>query len=309
MAKHELEQDLATLGSMAPEASAPTCRGCGAPLPIALSCEEIRCRHCNAAVPLDQELRQAMLAYVGDVVDAAKREMNARFDAAFFVQNQRATGFIIGGTVGLAIFLTGAFVAWSITRQSSWGIPLVYLGILLGGWGLSLLAFAVGWHIMYDIPPLARMAAVGVVRCGGCGAVQAMEAGEVQVACRHCKSHLLVPCTLAGSLLEATKTSAEEVQRERERSLQHATSSGDRLVLPAQIFIIATTVAAVLGVLWIGRPQGVEVSSGVMWLAFLALFLVALAVLVWSTKRGMRRRDEIDKEIAELVRRAAEPLR
>jgi hypothetical protein len=288
------------------EARAPSCPGCGATLPIELGDDAVRCRHCAKVVPIDAALRGAMLDYVGDVAASAKKEIFARFHAAFYRQNEKAANSIVFGAIGFATFLTFAFVGWAITRQVPMGIPNLYFGILLGGWGLSLAAFARGWAIMYALPSLEALAAIGIVQCGGCGAMRDFKAGEATGDCAFCKSRLVVPFALAASLLASSRADEKRASVERGRSLEKAALAGDRLVGLAVFLVFAVVVVAVVVVLAIGRPAGGEVARGAMWLSFLGAFAIAFAFMWRSTARGMRKRAEVDAMVEVLVERVTE---
>ncbi|MDC3958385.1 zinc ribbon domain-containing protein [Polyangium jinanense] len=288
---------------------APTCPACGAPLPIELGDARVRCRHCGAVTPLDEGLRRAMLAYVGDVVAVAKKELQARFVAAFYEQNAKAAKPVIFGVIGFATFLTFAFVAGLITGEVNMGLPLLYFGILFGGWVLSLAAFTRGWGVMYDIPDIETLAATGIVRCDGCGAMHSFRAGEAVSDCKHCRSRLLVPFALAASLLGEARASKDRADREQAQSYDRAANAGDRLVGVSVFLVFFGILAAMVTVIAIGRPEGPEVTRTEMWLSFLGTFVLSIVFMVRSTKRGMQKRQEMDAQVDALARRVGDTAR
>lgn len=293
------------MSSSAGGAPAPACPSCGAPLPLDFMSHGIRCRHCGAALTMDEGLRAAMRRYVGDVAAAAKGELEARFKAAFYVQNERAAGSIVFGAVGLAIALTGAFVAWSIMRSVEIELPMPYFLILLVMWAGSLAAFARGWGIMYALPSPELLAAVRAVRCSTCGAAMTLSAGQTTGRCEHCGGAALVPSELAvGLLSESRGKAATSVNKERE-AFEGAVAKGDRYVPVAVTLVVVTVIGGVLGVIFLGRLPGPGVEAYQLSLSFGLVFGAAFLSMWRSTKRGMRARAELDAKIAELARRIA----
>lgn len=290
------------------EAQAPSCPRCGAPLPLRLATDSIECAACGAPTALDDGLRHQLRAYVGNVASLVRAELEARFEAAFFDQNERAARSIIGGAVVMAIFLTGALVAASITSQFQMGVPLVYFCVLVVGWVVSLATFARGWHVMYDFPGLDELRDVQLVRCGRCGACEAVAPGQANPACSHCRSHLLVPCSVAASFLETAHTRTRRSRARREQSRSAAVFAGDRLAVIATVGVVVVVFASIGVVLGLGRIEGPELSRSTLGLSFLLPFVVAFASMWRSTRRGMARKAEFDAAIATITRRASEAL-
>jgi DNA-directed RNA polymerase subunit RPC12/RpoP len=293
----------------APEARAPTCPSCGAPLPLDFASEALTCRHCSAEVRADEGLRAAMRLYVGDVAAAARKELEARFTGAFYLQNEKAARSIIFGTVGIAIALTGAIVAWSITRFFQMDLAAPYFAALMLAWGASLWAFSRGWGIMYAIPTPKELASARAVRCSACGAASAVTAGAPTSQCRHCQSTLLVPSELAQSLLSESRERATASKASERGALGSATRAGDQYVTPALALVFTTVPIGVVAVIWIGNPEGPRVPLSALWLSFAVLFAIAIAFMWRATARTMDTKRELDARLDALAARVADAER
>lgn len=285
----------------APEASVLACRSCGSPLPITLAQGSIRCGVCGADTPIDPAYRASLRASLGDLAVVARRELEARFEAAFYEQNEKAARPIVAGAVGLANALAGMFVAWAITRQFGMGIPVVYFAPLVAVWALSWLAFARGWHVLFAIPDVSEVARVALVRCGRCGAVQV--ASSAPCTCGHCRSDLLVPCELAASLLASSRAASQRAVVDAAEGLARARHAGDRLVGVSVATVVVVTFGSIGLVLAVGRGPGPDLPSPTAWLVFLGVFVLALASMVASTLHGRRQRARLDAAIQATLRR------
>lgn len=268
--------------------------------------DALTCRHCDASLSVDARLRAEMRAYVGDVAGAARKELEARFNAAFYALNEKASNAIIFGAVGFAIAATAAFMAWILTGAFNVDLALPYFGIVVAAFSLSIAAFAYGWHILYSIPPPEALAAVRVAHCSGCGALQTFEAGQPAARCRSCESSLLVPSELAQSLL------AESLDRERgagEReaeALGRAVKSGDRLIPGALALVFVSVPLGVVVVIIAGNPSGPAVSRGGLLLSLAAVFALGVGFMARSTARGARAKRALDERNAAFARRVGE---
>jgi predicted RNA-binding Zn-ribbon protein involved in translation (DUF1610 family) len=187
-----------------PEALAPSCDGCGAPLPVELLAESIRCASCASIVRIDAALRAHMRAYVSASRRAQIGELVARRMAVLHSQNERATGITLYGTLGVA--LAGAGWLLLLVSGAARAVPLAGLGALMIVTFAALAALARGFTIMLEPPTLARLMAMKAARCNGCGAFVAFEAGRPTLKCRHCGGTALVPSELAWSLLREVQS-------------------------------------------------------------------------------------------------------
>jgi hypothetical protein len=239
-----------------------------------------------------------MSAYVRDATKALADDLEARFHAAFFRQNERATADIVVGVVTLAVSLTGLFMAYVVTRAFGVGLSLVFAAILVVGWAVAIFAFARGWRTMFAVVSPAALAAYEATICSGCGATTAFAPAEVGRRCQHCSSTLLVPSAVAERLLGVARERSIEAGAARSGAWTDATRAGGRWVAPSVVAVVTVVVVAVFGVAFAGQPGGPRVDVAWVALAFASIFAAAIPVFVRATRGAANARRELDALIA-----------
>lgn len=238
-----------------------------------------------------------MLRYVGDVHAARKRDLEARFQARFYRQNQLATRDFILGTLGVAISLTALFMAFILTRSFATDLSAVLAGALLAAWVVSLWLFSRGYRTLFDVVTPEDLATFETAICAGCGATTGFAPGQATRKCKHCSGAVLVPSEIGRSLLAQVVDASRDAAHTRDASLRQATAAGDAWVLPSVAGVCALVAGGVSYFAVRGQPEGATIAVGWVGAAFALTFAAALPAMVRATRRAAHARAELDQRV------------
>ncbi len=270
------------------------CASCGAPLPISLVSSEIVCTSCAARHAVDAELRQRLNAYSYDARALIHAELEARFHAAFFVQNERAAGPLLVGVVGSALMLVVGGLAVGVASHDPAGLPVSVLTLAFIPWAAFIASACRGWWLMFAIPRPEALLAFAVARCAQCGAVRTFSAGSATGTCEHCQGTLLVPVQLAAQLLRETGVRAAAAASTKRDALRAAEAAGHRFVQPL-VLLVVLGVPVLLGLfaalVLLGGPR-LPAAAGLTAMALPVV--IAVPFVIRAPLAGARRRGEVD---------------
>ncbi|MBL9024631.1 MAG: hypothetical protein JNL21_20715 [Myxococcales bacterium] len=282
---------------MTNEASIPICSSCGAPIAIDLEAASIRCLACGTDLAVDGALRGAMLRYVGDSRAALKKDLEARFVAGFYRQNELAATSFILGSVGVAISLTGLLLASVVTKAFATKLSWILFVVLAGAWLSSLAAFVRGWTLVFAPMTPERLRLMETAICSGCGATCGFAAGQASRKCRHCGGTSLVPSHLADRLLASVRAAADQSAAGERAALGRASEAGDRWIVPSVVTVVAVVVCSVVAIAVWGQPAGFALPTSALGALFALSFAAALPRLVGSVRDAGRARRALDSLI------------
>ena len=290
---------------MTNEASIPTCASCGAPVPIEIEAAKVRCAACGTDLAVDGALRAAMLRYVGDTRAALKKDLEARFVAGFYRQNELAATSFVLGSVGVALALTGLLLAFLVTKAFATKLSWVVFVVLAGAWLSSLVAFLRGWSLIFAPMTPERLLVMETAICAGCGATCGFTAGQAARKCRHCGGSALVPSHLADRLLAQVRAVADRSAAGESVALDRATEAGNRWVVPSVVGVVVVVVASVVSIAIWGQPAGLALPTWALGALFAISFAACLPRLVGAVRDAGRARRALDELIERETTRGA----